>query len=55
MSLHQDDEAWAAAAEQLINARAPGVADATARLALSPFAFDRSCEAHYEVWSRLYA
>jgi glycosyltransferase involved in cell wall biosynthesis len=55
MSLHQDDEAWAAAAEQLINARAPGVADATERLAQSPFAFDRSCEAHYEVWSRPHA
>ena len=55
MSLHQDDEAWAAAAEQLINARAPGVADATERLARSPFAFDRSCEAHYEVWSRPHA
>ncbi len=36
MSLHQDDEAWAAAAEQLINARAPGVADATERLAREP-------------------
>jgi glycosyltransferase involved in cell wall biosynthesis len=55
MSLHQDDEAWAAAAEQLINARAPVVADATERLARSPFAFDRSCEAHYEVWSRAHA
>jgi hypothetical protein len=55
MSLHHDDEAWAEAAEQLINARAPGVADATERLARSPFAFDRSCEAHYEVWSRPHA
>jgi len=55
MSLHQHDEAWAAAAEQLINARAPGVSDARERLARSPFAFERCCEAHYEVWSGQYA
>ena len=55
MSLHEDDEAWAAAAEQLLNARAPVVADATERLARSPFDFDRCSEALYEVWSRPYA
>jgi hypothetical protein len=36
MSLHQDDEEWAAAAEEIINAPAPGVADATECLARSP-------------------
>jgi glycosyltransferase involved in cell wall biosynthesis len=52
MSLHEDDEAWASAAERLINMRTPAFADAAERLAGTPFAFDRSCEAHYEVWSR---
>jgi len=55
MSLHEDDEAWASAAERLINMRAPAVADAAERLAGTPFAYERSCEAHYEVWSRPHA
>lgn len=55
MSLHEDDDAWAAAAERLINMRAPAVADAAERIARTPFAFERSCEAHYQVWSRTHA
>jgi glycosyltransferase involved in cell wall biosynthesis len=55
ISLHEDDEAWAANAERLIHTQAPPAADLTAHLARSPFAFDRSCEAHYEMWSRAHA
>ena len=53
MSLQEDDEAWAAAAERLINERAP--ASTGDPLASSPFGFERSCEAHYQVWRRAYA
>jgi hypothetical protein len=55
MSLQEDDEAWAVAAERLINTRPPATADAAERLARTPFAFERSCEAHYEMWSRPHA
>jgi glycosyltransferase involved in cell wall biosynthesis len=53
MSLQEDDEAWAAAAERLLKERAP--MSAGDPLASSPFAFDRSCEAHYDVWRRAHA
>jgi glycosyltransferase involved in cell wall biosynthesis len=54
ISLHEDDDAWAAAAERLLDTRAPVAAD-PAYLASSPFAFDRFCEAHYRMWSRAHA
>jgi glycosyltransferase involved in cell wall biosynthesis len=46
-----DDETWAAAAARLIGGGAPDATEAAALLAQSPFVFERSCEAHYEVWS----
>jgi glycosyltransferase involved in cell wall biosynthesis len=54
LSLQEDDDAWADAAERIINERraAGGARD---RLANSPFAFERSCEALYEVWSHAHA
>jgi glycosyltransferase involved in cell wall biosynthesis len=51
MSLDDDDDAWASAATQLIERGAPDRSDAVARLARSPFVFERACRAHYEVWS----
>jgi hypothetical protein len=54
LSLQEDDEAWADEAVRIINERraAAGAAD---RLANSPFIFERSCEALYEVWSHAHA
>jgi glycosyltransferase involved in cell wall biosynthesis len=52
MSLLDDDDAWAEAAVTLIQQGAPSAAEAQECLARSPFAFDRSCDAHYQLWSR---
>ncbi|HVH25591.1 MAG TPA: glycosyltransferase [Vicinamibacterales bacterium] len=52
LSLQQDDETWAAAAANLIRQEAPGAVEAEQFLARSPFVFDRSREAHYEIWRR---
>jgi O-antigen/teichoic acid export membrane protein/glycosyltransferase involved in cell wall biosynthesis len=46
-----DDETWAAAAARLIDRGAPDTQEAAALLARSPFVFERSCEAHYQIWS----
>jgi glycosyltransferase involved in cell wall biosynthesis len=46
-----DDETWAAAAVRLIDHGAPDAREAAALLARSPFVFERSCEAHYQIWS----
>ena len=54
MSLEEDDDAWAAAAERLLKQRRPAARGADS-LAASPFAFERSCEAHYQVWRRAHA
>jgi glycosyltransferase involved in cell wall biosynthesis len=54
MSLQEDDDAWAAAAERLLKQRTPAARSADS-LAASPFGFERSCEAHYQVWSRAHA
>jgi glycosyltransferase involved in cell wall biosynthesis len=54
MSLEEDNDAWAAAAERLLKQRRPA-ARAADSLAASPFAFERSCEAHYQVWRRAHA
>ena len=54
MSLQEDDEAWADAAERIIKERRAAISPAD-RLADSPFAFERSCEALYEVWSHAHA
>jgi glycosyltransferase involved in cell wall biosynthesis len=55
LSLEEDDETWAAAAAHIIQLGAPDPAEAAERLARSPFVFDRSCVAHFEIWSRLRA
>jgi glycosyltransferase involved in cell wall biosynthesis len=55
MPLDEDDEAWAAAAARIIEQGPPDRAEAAAYLARSPFVFDRSCDAHYEIWSGLRA
>jgi O-antigen/teichoic acid export membrane protein/glycosyltransferase involved in cell wall biosynthesis len=54
LSLQEDDEAWADAAERIIHERR-GASSPPDRLANSPFAFERSCEALYEVWSHAHA
>ena len=54
LSLQEDDEAWADAAARIINERGAGAAPLD-RLANSPFAFERSCEALYDVWSHAHA
>jgi O-antigen/teichoic acid export membrane protein/glycosyltransferase involved in cell wall biosynthesis len=46
-----DDDTWAAAAVRLIDHGAPDAQEAAALLARSPFVFERSCEAHYQIWS----
>jgi glycosyltransferase involved in cell wall biosynthesis len=46
-----DDETWAAAAARLIDRGTPDAHEAAALLARSPFVFERSCEAHYQIWS----
>src|SRR5262249_26902008 len=46
-----DDETWARAAARLIDYGAPDAREAAALLARSPFVFERSCEAHYQIWS----
>jgi O-antigen/teichoic acid export membrane protein len=46
-----DDETWAAAAARLIHRGAPDADEAATSFARSPFVFERSCEAHYQVWS----
>jgi glycosyltransferase involved in cell wall biosynthesis len=51
----EDDETWAAAAAHIIQQGAPDPAEAAERLERSPFVFDRSCLAHFEIWSRLRA
>lgn len=55
MPLGEDDEAWAAAAARIIGQGTPDPAETALRLANSPFEFDRSRQAHHELWSRLYA
>jgi hypothetical protein len=54
MSLDADDDQWAAAAARLLERR-HATTDSAARFANGPFAFERSCEAHYEVWSGAHA
>lgn len=55
LSLEEDDETWAAAAERMLQRSAPTPAAAADRLATSPFAFERFGEALYDVWSRAHA
>jgi glycosyltransferase involved in cell wall biosynthesis len=55
MSLAEHDDAWASAAERLMAERAAapgGPGNVNGHLEASPFAFERSCDAHYEIWSR---
>jgi glycosyltransferase involved in cell wall biosynthesis len=52
MSLGADDDAWAEAVARLIAQGSRAASQAAEHLARSPFVFDRSCEAHYEMWSR---
>jgi glycosyltransferase involved in cell wall biosynthesis len=52
LPLQEDDETWAAAAASLISQDAPDAVQAEQILARSPFVFDRSREAHYQLWSR---
>jgi O-antigen/teichoic acid export membrane protein/glycosyltransferase involved in cell wall biosynthesis len=46
-----DDQTWAAAAARLIDRGAPDADEAATVFARSPFVFERSCEAHYQIWS----
>jgi glycosyltransferase involved in cell wall biosynthesis len=55
MPLDADDDAWAAAAVRIIKAGKLDRSKAAECLARSPFVFDRSSRAHYEIWSRLRA
>ena len=55
LSLDEDDEAWAAAAARIIEQGPLDAATAAEWLAKSPFVFDRSRNAHYEIWSGLRA
>jgi glycosyltransferase involved in cell wall biosynthesis len=55
ISLGEDDETWAAAAARIIEQGAPDPAEAAECFARSPFVFDRSRRAHYDIWSRLRA
>jgi glycosyltransferase involved in cell wall biosynthesis len=55
LSLDQTDERWAAVALAALGRGASSPADAAERLARSPFSFDRSADAHFELWSRAHA
>jgi glycosyltransferase involved in cell wall biosynthesis len=55
MPLEADDDAWAAAAVQIIERGRLDARAAAEDLARSPFVFDRSSRAHFEIWSRLRA
>jgi glycosyltransferase involved in cell wall biosynthesis len=55
LSLEEDDDTWAAAAARIIQQGAADPAEAAERLARTPFVFDRSCHAHYAIWSGLRA
>jgi len=55
MPLDADDDAWAAAAVQIIERGRLDARVAAEDLARSPFVFDRSSRAHFEIWSRLRA
>jgi len=55
LSLDEDDETWAAAAARIIEEGPLDAAVAAEWLARSPFVFDRSRNAHYEIWSGLRA
>lgn len=56
LSLEDDDERWAAAVVRALEQGAPdNASDAVEWLASSPFAFARSVEAHFELWSRPHA
>jgi glycosyltransferase involved in cell wall biosynthesis len=55
LPLDADDEVWAAAAVRIIEAGKLDRSKAAECLARSPFVFDRSSRAHYEIWSRLRA
>jgi glycosyltransferase involved in cell wall biosynthesis len=49
--LSDDDDAWATAAARLIEQGAPTPSEAAECFARSPFVFDRSRDAHYQMWS----
>jgi glycosyltransferase involved in cell wall biosynthesis len=53
LSLTEDDKTWAAAAARIIERGTVNPGEAAARLANSPFVFERSRNAHYEIWSGL--
>jgi glycosyltransferase involved in cell wall biosynthesis len=55
LSLQEDDETWAAAAERLLKRTMSTSGAEVDSLAASPFAFERFGEACYDVWSRAHA
>ena len=55
MPLEADDDAWAAAAADLIDEGRLDRSKAADDFAHSPFLFERSSREHYEVWSRVRA
>jgi len=55
LPLDADDDTWAAAAVRIIQEGKPDRATAVAYISRSPFVFEQSSRAHYQIWSRLRA